>query len=108
MNLSARALLAALAAASLSAAAQSQPVPATTLIRNALVIDGTGAPGRRGDVRIAGDRIAAVGVLSPEAGERVVDAGGLALGPGFIDTHSHHDRRLDTARDALALVSQGV
>jgi N-acyl-D-amino-acid deacylase len=87
---------------------QSAAQPSTTLIRNALVIDGTGAAPRRGDVRVSGDRIVAVGTLSPTGGERVIDAGGLALAPGFIDTHSHHDRSLTTARDAVAMVSQGV
>jgi N-acyl-D-amino-acid deacylase len=82
--------------------------PPPTLIRRAQTIDGTGAPARRDDVRIAGDRIVAVGQLTPTEGERVVDANGLTLAPGFIDTHSHHDRGLDTARDALPLVSQGV
>jgi N-acyl-D-amino-acid deacylase len=80
----------------------------TTLIRRAQMIDGTGAPSRRDDVRIAGDRIVAVGQLTPTEGEHVVDGNGLALAPGFIDTHSHHDRGLDTARDALPMVSQGV
>jgi N-acyl-D-amino-acid deacylase len=80
----------------------------STLLRNALIIDGTGAPARRGDVRVSGDRIAAVGQLTPVAGEHVIDARGLALAPGLIDTHSHHDRGLATARDALAMVSQGV
>jgi N-acyl-D-amino-acid deacylase len=80
----------------------------TTLIRNALVLDGRGTPGRAGDVRIAGDRIVAVGRLAPAATDRVVDAHGLALAPGFIDTHSHHDRGLFGARDAVAMVSQGV
>ncbi len=42
-------------------------------------------------MRIAGDRIVAVGDLKPEAGEHIVDAAGLTLAPGFIDTHSHHD-----------------
>ncbi|HEV3141916.1 MAG TPA: D-aminoacylase, partial [Vicinamibacterales bacterium] len=79
-----------------------------TLIRNALVIDGTGSPARRGDVRISGDRIVAVGQLAPAPGDRVVNADGLALAPGFIDTHSHHDRGLDSARDAVAMVSPGV
>jgi N-acyl-D-amino-acid deacylase len=74
--------------------------PAQTLIRNARVIDGSGSPDRVADVRIAGDRIVAVGQLSPAADERVYDAGGLALAPGFIDTHSHHDRGLESARDA--------
>jgi N-acyl-D-amino-acid deacylase len=82
--------------------------PSSTLLRNALIIDGTGAPARRGDVRVSGDRIAAVGQLTPLAGERVMDALGLALAPGLIDTHSHHDRGLATNRDALAMVSQGV
>jgi N-acyl-D-amino-acid deacylase len=82
--------------------------PVDTLIRNALVIDGTGAPSRRADVRIRGERITAVGELTPVQGERLVDLGGLVLAPGFIDTHSHHDRGLDTAPDAIAMVSQGV
>ena len=82
--------------------------PATTLIRNAMLIDGTGGAQRRGDVRVAGDRIVAVGTLDPVGDERVIDAGGMSLAPGFIDTHSHHDRGLTTGRDALAMVSQGV
>jgi N-acyl-D-amino-acid deacylase len=40
--------------------------------------------------------------------DRVVDARGLTLAPGFIDTHSHHDRGIFDHRDALAAVSQGV
>ncbi len=59
-------------------------------------------------MRIDGGRIVAVGALEPKEGERIVEAAGLALAPGFIDTHSHHDRGLDAARDALAMVSQGV
>src|SRR5688572_25506277 len=82
--------------------------PVNTLIRNAILIDGTGAAPRRGDVRVAGDRIVAVGTLTPVGDERQIDAGGLALAPGFIDTHSHHDRGLTTGRDAIAMVSQGV
>ena len=87
---------------------QPAPVSPTTLIRGALLMDGSGQPARRGDVRVSGDRIVAVGQLTAEAGERVIEAGGLALAPGLIDTHSHHDRGLDTGRDALAMVSQGV
>src|SRR5262245_5686456 len=98
-----------LAATAMTAIAQTPPQPsAATLIRHALVVDGSGAPARRADVRVAGDRIAAIGTLSPSPGERVVDAGGLTLAPGLIDTHSHHDRGLDHAPDALAMVSQGV
>jgi N-acyl-D-amino-acid deacylase len=89
-------------------AQQPAPTAPTTLIRNALLLDGNGQPARRGDLRVAGDRIVAVGQVSPEPGERSVDAAGSALAPGFIDTHSHHDRGLDAGRDALAMVSQGV
>jgi N-acyl-D-amino-acid deacylase len=80
----------------------------STLIRGARVVDGTGTAARRADVRVTGDRIAEIGALAPLAGERVVDANGLVLAPGFIDTHSHHDRGLTGNRDALAAVSQGV
>ena len=104
-------IAAALAAILLAATGHTAPQPrpqATTLIRNARLVDGSGAPARTADVRIAGDRILAVGRLTPAADERVYDATGLTLAPGFIDTHSHHDRGLDAARDAIAMVSQGV
>jgi N-acyl-D-amino-acid deacylase len=81
---------------------------ASVLIVNALVVDGTGAPARPAAVRVRGDRIAEVGVLSPAQGETVVDAKGLILAPGFIDTHSHGDRGLFEHRNALAAVSQGI
>ena len=78
------------------------------LFRNAELIDGTGAAGRVADVRIRGDRIVEIGDLTLEAGETDVDATGLVLAPGFIDTHSHHDRGLTESPDALAAVSQGI
>ena len=81
---------------------------ATTLIANARIVDGSGDAARVGSVRIAGDRIAEVGNLRARPGERVVDAGGLVIAPGFIDTHSHHDGRLFEMRDAVAAVSQGI
>jgi N-acyl-D-amino-acid deacylase len=106
--MTARPLSVALVAVSLAAVGLTGQAPQTTLIRGAQMIDGTGAAARRDDVRIAGDRIVAVGQLTPNDGERVVDASALTLAPGFIDTHSHHDRGLETARDALPMVSQGV
>ena len=86
------------------------PTPAGTgfLIANASVIDGSGAPPRRASVRVEGDRIAAVGNLTARDGERVIDAHGLTLAPGFIDTHSHADDDLFDHPDALAVVSQGI
>ena len=57
---------------------------------------------------MAGDRVTEVGDLRARPGERVIDAGGLALAPGFIDTHSHHSGGLFDMRDAVAAVSQGI
>ena len=81
---------------------------ASILITNATVIDGSGSPSRRASVRIQGTRIAAIGDLAPRTSERTIDAGGLVLAPGFIDTHTHGDDGLDERPDALAVVSQGI
>ncbi len=82
--------------------------PATTLIVNAAIVDGTGSPAQAGAVRIESNRIVEVGALEPRRGEQVVDAKGLTLAPGFIDVHSHHDEGLFEMRDAAPVVSQGV
>ena len=60
------------------------------IIRGGTVVDGTGGPGRRGDLAIAGDRIAAVGELAGDAREEI-DASGRIVAPGFIDVHAHDD-----------------
>ncbi len=84
------------------------PAASTYLLTNLQLLDGTGAPARAAAVRIAGDTIAAVGDLSPIATDSVIDAGGLTLAPGFIDTHSHADRGVSADPDALAATSQGI
>lgn len=71
-------------------------------------MDGTGSPAISGSVRIAGDSIVAVGNLSATRGEVTIDAGGLVLAPGFIDTHSHSDGDLREDSTALGAVSQGI
>ena len=80
----------------------------STLIAGATVVDGTGEPRFTADLRIRDDRIAAVGDLDPEPGEPVIDARGLVLAPGFIDTHSHADGAIFDHLDALAAVNQGI
>ncbi|MBP2296434.1 N-acyl-D-amino-acid deacylase family protein [Azospirillum rugosum] len=61
------------------------------LIRNARILDGTGAPWFPGDVLIEGERIAAVAPKLDANGAEVVDAAGRYLAPGFIDAHAHDD-----------------
>jgi len=80
----------------------------STVITNATVLDGTGAPPRQGSVRIVGDRIVEVGNIETSARDAIVDAGGLTLAPGFIDTHSHADGGIGEHPDALAAVNQGI
>ena len=78
------------------------------LIRNARVVDGTGSASFLADVAVQADTIAAIGDLSQAKGLVEIDAEGQVLSPGFIDTHSHHERGMMEARDLLALTSQGV
>jgi N-acyl-D-amino-acid deacylase len=63
---------------------------ADIVIRNGTVVDGSGAPARRTDVAIEGDRIVAVGDDIPR-GRRELDAEGHLVTPGFIDPHTHYD-----------------
>ncbi len=63
------------------------------VIRGGLVIDGTGAPGRRADVGFENGRIVAVGEVAGN-GAPVIDADGLVVAPGFIDVHVHYDAQV--------------
>jgi N-acyl-D-aspartate/D-glutamate deacylase len=61
------------------------------LIRGGTVIDGTGAPGRPGDVRVRGGVIVEVGPGLVSQGEPEIDATGAVVTPGFIESHAHVD-----------------
>ena len=63
------------------------------LIRGGTVVDGTGAPARCADVAIRNGRIAAVGATSGTA-DRVLDADGAVVAPGFVDIHTHYDAQV--------------
>lgn len=94
------------------AACEQQPLPSadpvTHLIENVIVFDGSGAPGKPGMVRFQGNTILDVGELEQRPNDRVTNGDGLALAPGFIDTHSHADYELFEQPGALAAVSQGI
>ncbi|MCI8510623.1 MAG: D-aminoacylase [Lachnospiraceae bacterium] len=77
------------------------------VIRNANVIDGTGSPAFLADVAIRKGKIAAVGTL-PQTDAREVNACGLTLAPGFIDSHSHGDMMLDLDDTFFQELEQGV
>ena len=60
------------------------------VIRNGLLVDGTGTTAVIGDIAIDGDRISRVGQV-PEPGHREIDATGRVVAPGFVDIHTHYD-----------------
>jgi N-acyl-D-amino-acid deacylase len=69
-------------------AVAAEPAAYDVLVRGGTVYDGSGAPPRRADVGVRGDRVAAVGDLSSAAARTVVDASGLAVAPGFVNVLS--------------------
>ena len=78
------------------------------LITGGQLIDGTGSPAVRSDLGIKEDRVAATGDLSSATAARVVDATGLTLCPGFIDTHCHSDGILILDGQHAMGIRQGV
>lgn len=77
------------------------------LIRNGDIVDGTGAPPRRGDLAITGGRIVAVGDAPGTAAE-TIDATGRAVAPGFIDVHAHDDAAVIRTPAMDFKIMQGV
>ena len=77
------------------------------VVKDALIVDGTGKDAYRGDVAVSGGTIAAVGKID-EGGARTVDADGQVLAPGFIDAHTHYDAQLLWDPTANPSVSHGV
>src|SRR5712672_2649301 len=83
-------------------------MPCDILIRNGLLIDGTGSPGTVADVAVADGRIAAIGRNLAGDATRLIDATGLAVTPGFIDIKTHSDFTLPINPKAESKVRQGV
>jgi len=78
------------------------------LIKNGVVVDGTGKPAFKADVGVAAGRIALVTQGIEQQAKRTIDARGLHLAPGFIDPHSHSDFTLLVDPKAESKIRQGV
>jgi len=61
------------------------------VVRDGIVVDGSGSQPYRADVGLRGSRIARIGRIKSPEGKRLIDAGGAIVAPGFIDLHTHYD-----------------
>ena len=77
------------------------------IIKNGMIIDGTGSPFFRADVAIQGGKIARIGRCLTGA-KAEIDATGLTVTPGFIDSHSHSDTSVLTYPDQIEKIEQGI
>src|SRR5438132_8154894 len=78
------------------------------ILRGALVVDGTGRPGRHADVVFDADHIVDVTEPGQAEGGDVVELDGLVLAPGFIDCHTHYDAQVLWDRDLTPSCWHGV
>ena len=83
-------------------------LPFDLLIRNAQIVDGTGAPRFAGDIGVRADRIERIGDLAGRSGRTEIDLGGRIAAPGFIDAHTHDDRLMLSGGEMTPKVSQGI
>lgn len=78
------------------------------LIKNGQIIDGSGNPGYRGDILLSGGKIEKIAPSIECEGAQVIDACGLVVAPGFIDTHSHSDLQILVEPEVTPKVMQGI
>jgi N-acyl-D-amino-acid deacylase len=88
--------------------AAAEEAPYDVLIKGGTVYDGTGAPGRRADVGLRGDTVAAVGDLSSARAKAVLAVDGLAVAPGFVNMLSWSTDTLLVDGRSQSEIRQGV
>ena len=99
----------ALAGAAIIGGVKAQTAPRyDIIIRGGHIVDGTGNPWFTGDVAIKDGKIAEIGVLGDATANRIIDAKGLVVTPGYIDLHTHSDLSLISDGNAESKVRQGV
>ncbi len=79
-----------------------------TIIRDGRIVDGSGNPWYVTDIGINNDRIVRIADLSNATADRVIDASGLVVSPGFIDPHTHALRGIFEVPNAESALLQGV
>lgn len=79
-----------------------------TLLKNGVVVDGSGSNRYQADVLIDGDKIVKIGKIDAADGAEVIDVTGLVVAPGFIDTHSHSDLQILVDPEVRPKVMQGI
>src|SRR5437868_10610696 len=98
----------ALAIAGFLATSAAAPTSYSVIIRGGTVYDGSGGAPYVGDVALKGDKIVYVGPHAPDAAERVVDARGKTVSPGFVNMLAHPEESLIADGRGLSDVQQGV
>ena len=78
------------------------------LIKNGQIIDGSGNPGYRGDLLLSEGKIEKIAPSIEIEEAEVIDAQGLVVAPGFIDTHSHSDLQVLVEPEVAPKVMQGI
>lgn len=78
------------------------------LIKGGLVVDGTKKPGYKADVLVENDKIVKIGDIDTTEDMEVINATGLVVAPGFIDTHSHSDLQILVDPEVRPKIMQGI
>ncbi|MHA2333170.1 MAG: N-acyl-D-amino-acid deacylase family protein [Candidatus Hodarchaeales archaeon] len=78
------------------------------IIKNGRIIDGTGNPYYFSDVGVNNGKISMIRTHIDDDGEKLIDATGLIICPGFIDTHSHTDWALPFSNSTESFIRQGI
>ena len=78
------------------------------LIKNGLIVDGSGEKAYKGDIAVRDGIIVQMAPSIEGEAAEVIDAAGLMVSPGFIDSHSHSDQEILLGPDGYNMLEQGI